>query len=1083
MEYSQSASPAKREVINRQIDDWYAQGIIEPSKSPWGAPVVIAYRNGKPQFCVDYQKLNATTIPDEFSLPRQTEILAALSGVQVLSSLDDLSGFIQLDLDEKDIEKTAFCSHRGLFQFRWMPFGLRNGLSIFQRVMQGILAPYLWMFMLVYIDDIVVYSKNLKEHIDHLDKVLTAVEESGITLSPTKCHFFYSSILLLGHKVSCLGLSTHYKKGRAVSELSMPKKVSDLQSYLGMLVYFEAFIPYFTDRMAPLFEKGIKWEWKDGHQQAWELGKLALQNAPVLDHPIEGLPYRLYTDASDIACGCTLQQVQKIKITDLKGTKAYDILLKAWNSKSEILQLYNKVMTKVKHHEYKQQWGDGFEKTEVWAEWVIGHYSRKFRSAETRYSTTEREALAAKEGLIWFQPYIEGEKIALITDHAMLQWARMYKNSNRWLAAWDTVFSAFSLNLEIIHHPGRKHSNIDPLLRIPRDPLSHVSLSQVSSQALEPDNDLIATQEHTLESLPAWKVKALWSMTDAFVIETRNKKQSHDSSIGGEVEGHVKEEEPQNHEQQTLDQLSKDLWQVQNPALPAIHIMINKKMQWKFEQGYLQDSQFWTIYKETLKAEDSRSLGRKFLRDENSLLFFLNTDFQPRLCVPRSLTQEILTEAHESPLETAHMSSEQLWKKLTSKFYWRRMKNGINSFYQTCDICQRTKNSNFSQYRFLIPNLIPTRPYESISMDFIMDSPWSKGYNTIFVMVDRLSKHVHFIPTNTGIDAEEFGKLFMNSIVTKFGLPTSIIADRDPQWTSNFWKRVTKALKTRMALSSLHHPQHDGQTEIVNRFLEVMLRAYMATDKTRWAEWLPLLEFAYNSHQSPSMSYSPFFILLGFQPTSPLERIAEPRTREGMNRNKKTSEFLNKLESHQETACLAIAWAQKTQAKYYNKGCKPFPELSEGSLVLVNPHSLAWKESSGKGAKLTQRWISPFEIMGKVNPKTYWLWLSNKYSGSPIFNIEHLKIYKPNLAEFSEHTTLPETRIGNAQDEYEVEDLIGHQYQGNKTQYLIRWKGYGPKFDSWASNMDLKNAPDIVKEYRRKNDIWDDWTTWVINDW
>ena len=136
-------SPAKRELINEQIDRWFEQDVIEPSISPWSAPVVIAYRNGKPHFCMDYRKLNAVMIPDEFPLSRQSEILASLSGSQVLSSLDALSGFTQLEMDSEHIEKTAFRTHRGLSQFKRMPFGLQNGPAIFQRVMQGILAPYL----------------------------------------------------------------------------------------------------------------------------------------------------------------------------------------------------------------------------------------------------------------------------------------------------------------------------------------------------------------------------------------------------------------------------------------------------------------------------------------------------------------------------------------------------------------------------------------------------------------------------------------------------------------------------------------------------------------------------------------------------------------------------------------------------------------------------------------------------------------------------------------------------------------------------------------------------------------------------
>jgi hypothetical protein len=180
---------------------------------------------------VNYRKLNERTIPDEFPIPRQSEILQALSGAQVLSSFDALAGFTQLEMADDAKEKTAFRSHCGLWQFRRMPFGLRNGPSIFQRVMQGVLALYLWLFMLVYIDNIMVFSKSWDEHLVHLDKVLGAISKAGITLSPPKCFVGYSSILLLGQKVSCLGLSTHKEKVATIQDLARPMHVSDLQKW------------------------------------------------------------------------------------------------------------------------------------------------------------------------------------------------------------------------------------------------------------------------------------------------------------------------------------------------------------------------------------------------------------------------------------------------------------------------------------------------------------------------------------------------------------------------------------------------------------------------------------------------------------------------------------------------------------------------------------------------------------------------------------------------------------------------------------------------------------------------------------
>ncbi|TFY81000.1 hypothetical protein EWM64_g3019 [Hericium alpestre] len=347
-----------------------------------------------------------------------------------------------------------------------MPFGLRNGPAIFQRVMQSVLAPYLWLFCLVYIDDIVVFLTSYEEHIGHLDKVLQAVEDAGITLSPSKCHLFYPSIILLGHKVSHLGLSTHQEKVHVISDLDIPRSVAQLQTFLGMAVYFSAFIPYYADHARPLFEltrKGRAWTWDADHQEAFDSIRTALQQAPVLGHPVQGLSYRLYTDTSVAALGCALQQVQPIAVCDLDGTNAYKKLCAAFDEGRPPPKLINQMDKEFDDFTIPGEWSFSFDDTLIPVERVIAYWSRTFKAAELNYSVTEKEALAAKEGLVKFQPFIEGEKILLITDHSALQWAKTYKNTNCRLASWGAVFSAYKPGLRIIHRPGRVHSNVDPL--------------------------------------------------------------------------------------------------------------------------------------------------------------------------------------------------------------------------------------------------------------------------------------------------------------------------------------------------------------------------------------------------------------------------------------------------------------------------------------------------------------------------------------------------------------------------------------------------------------------------------------------
>ncbi|THH19755.1 hypothetical protein EUX98_g8715 [Antrodiella citrinella] len=427
-------SPAKREVMDKQMNTWLRLEVIEPSKSPWGAPGFIVYRNGKPRMVIDYRKLNEMTIPDEFPLPKQEDIMNALSGAQWLSTMDALSGFTQVLIQEDDRPKTAFRTHRGLHQFRRMPFGLRNGPSIFQRIMQNVLAPYLWIYALVYIDDIVIYSKTFEEHVEHVDRVLAAVADAGITLSPAKCHFAYRSLMLLGQKVSRLGLSTHKDKVDAITQLAEPKNLHELQTFL-----------------APLFQlqrKDAGWNWTAVHQEAFDLCKQVLTQAPIRAHPIQGLPYRVYTDACDYGLAAILQQVQPIQIKDLQV-----LVTEVSKNASDIPK--------------PGTWADSFEDTTVHIERVIAYWSRILKSPERNYSPTEREALALKEGLIKFQSLIEGEQIFGITDHAALTWSKTFQNVNRRLLTWGTVFAAYP-GLRIIHRAGRIHSNVDPISRLRR---------------------------------------------------------------------------------------------------------------------------------------------------------------------------------------------------------------------------------------------------------------------------------------------------------------------------------------------------------------------------------------------------------------------------------------------------------------------------------------------------------------------------------------------------------------------------------------------------------------------------------------
>jgi hypothetical protein len=233
------------------------------------------------------------------------------------------------------------------------------------------------------------------------------------------------------------------------------------------------------------------------------------------------------------------------------------------------------------------------------------------------------------------------------------------------------------------------------------------------------------------------------------------------------------------------------------------------------------------------------------------------------------------------------------------------------------------------------------------------------------------------------------------------------------------------------------------------------------------------MEFSYNSNIHASIGTTPFLLLYGFEPKAPLDYLLlkEWSKAGATGMRKESSAYLEELKVHRENARLAIARAQEEQAKYFNRGRREIPEFKVGSKVLINPHSLEWLESKGEGAKLVQRWIGPFEVLQKINPKTYRLRLDDRYPGFPVFNYDHLKPYtSPDEEEADTRLRLSDTRLkAPASEEYEVEKIVGKRYDKSQRQnmWLVRWRNYGPQHDSWQTKKDLRNAPEMLRAFER----------------
>jgi transposase InsO family protein len=380
-------NPFMQGIIEEEVDKMLAEGVIEPSDSPWSSPIVLAKKkDGKHRFCIDFRKVNEVTRKDAYPLPFINVILDKLRRARYISTIDLKSGYWQVPLTPSSKPITAFTvPSRGLYQFRVMPFGLHSAPATFQRLMDRVIGPELDPYCFAYLDDIVVLGETFEQHLQVLQEVFRRLRAANLRLNPDKCQFGRRSLTYLGHVVTAAGIRTDPDKVAAIRQLATPKTLRQLRRFLGMASWYRRFIPDFSRIAAPLnrlLKKGGRWDWTPEQDAAFNTLKDSLSAAPVLACPDFGKPFVLQTDAADTGLGVALTQ-----------------------------------------------YVDG-------GDHVIAYASRSLTKPEQAYSTTEKECLAVVWGIEKMRPYLEGYRFTVLTDHQSLKWLRAIKDPTGRLARW-----------------------------------------------------------------------------------------------------------------------------------------------------------------------------------------------------------------------------------------------------------------------------------------------------------------------------------------------------------------------------------------------------------------------------------------------------------------------------------------------------------------------------------------------------------------------------------------------------------------------------------------------------------------------
>jgi hypothetical protein len=302
--------------LKKQIEELLSKGFICPSSSPWGAPTLfVDKKDGSRRMCVDYGSLNEVTIKNKYPLPRIEDLFDQMRGVKVFSKIDLRSGYRQLKIRMEDIPKTAFTSRYGLYEFTVMSFGLTNAPAYFMYLMNKVFMEYLNKFVVVFIDDILVFSRNEEEHEEHFRLVLQKLQEHQLYAKFSKCDFWLKEVSFLGHIITDGGIVVDPSKVQDVLNWNPPKNVSEIRSFLGLEGYYCRFIEGFPKIVKPLtylLEKGKEFKWDDKCQACFEELKKKLTTAPVLIMPDIHKGFDVYCDASRQGLGCVLMQEGKV---------------------------------------------------------------------------------------------------------------------------------------------------------------------------------------------------------------------------------------------------------------------------------------------------------------------------------------------------------------------------------------------------------------------------------------------------------------------------------------------------------------------------------------------------------------------------------------------------------------------------------------------------------------------------------------------------------------------------------------------------------------------------------------------------
>jgi hypothetical protein len=812
---------AQKKEINEQVKQLEQNKIIVPSESPWNAPLLIvpkkmdATGSKKYRVVVDFRKLNNITIGDAFPMPDITSILDQLGKAKYFSCLDLASGYHQIEIDPKDMEKTAFSTSEGHYEFKRMCFGLKGAPATFQRLMNRVLNGINGSRAFVYLDDIIVIGATLEEHTTRLREVFERLRQYNLQLQPPKCEFLRKEVNYLGHVITEKGVKPDPKKIECIINYPVPDNTKKIKSFLGLIGYYRKFIKDFSKKAKPLtnlLKQNQPFIWSDSCQDSFLFFKNILTNEPLLQYPDFNQPFNITTDASNIAIGAILSQ----------GKIGSDL--------------------------------------------PIAYASRTLNRAETNYNTTEKELLAILWAVKQFRQYVYGRKFNIVTDQKPLSWLFGVKDPGARLTRWRLQLEEYDYN--IIYKPGVQNSNSDALSRITVTNIQQESetskeyqkyLEDIQSKLIT-NSDIIEIEGNLLEAPTDYAigncVSKDFKMLKGISLEFRRKFGSIDQLM--QQNKQVTEIASVQCDQRYILYIITKEKHYQKPTYEAMFFAMKNLRQFCESNGINRvalpkiDNEY-----DQLDWTQVRTIIRYIFKNSNIKIFIYSMD-----SYSKEEKHNIIEEFHLAPLG-GHQGVSRTIKRIKHHHNWKGMKNDVLEYIKACESCKINKSDNRSVQQPMVITSTASKAFEKIFLDIVGPLETShQGNSYILTFQDDLTKFSLAVPLPNHT-ANTIAKAFVEHFICYHGIPDSILTDQGPDFMSKIFKECCKLLQIKKINTTAYHPQSNGALERSHRTLTEYIRHYVDEKMRNWDEFIPYAMFTYNSTIHSSTKFQPYELVYG----------------------------------------------------------------------------------------------------------------------------------------------------------------------------------------------------------------------------